>query len=94
MRALVAALNDPDVAACVAAERAVSAGLGADCSAPLGAYAEWSDGVIQLNAVLASPDGRQVLRASSAGRDPAALGGEVVASLVAGGARDILAGLA
>ncbi len=91
---LVAVLNDPDTAACVAAERTVSAGLGADCSAPLGAHAELSGDHIRLSAVLASADGRRVLRAAAFGSDPAAVGGEVVESLRAQGARDILDSLA
>jgi hydroxymethylbilane synthase len=93
VRDLVGALADPRVYACVQAERTVSAGLGADCSAPLGAYAQLHGEHIDLVAVLASVDGRRVLRANASGSDPAAVGGEVVASLVAQGARDILDGL-
>ena len=87
---LVAVLHDPQAAACVLAERAVSAGLGADCSAPLGAYAELTGGRLDLQAILASVDGRTVLKAQASGSDPAAVGGEVVASLEAQGAAGIL----
>lgn len=90
VRELVGALHDPRVSACVLAERAVSAGLGADCSSPLGAYAELSGEQLQLVAVLASVDGRRVLRARASGTDPAAVGAEVVASLRSQGAMDIL----
>jgi len=95
VRALVATLDDPDMAPCVRAERGVSAGLGADCSAPLGAHAiREASGVLHLRAVLASPDGRRVLRASARGVDPLAVAAEVVAALKADGAAAILASLA
>lgn len=89
-RELIGVLNDPRVSTCVRAERTVSAGLGADCSAPLGAYARLDGDTIHLHAVLASVDGRRVLRARASGSDPAAVGGEVVDSLEGQGARDIL----
>lgn len=93
VRALLAVLDDPLVRRCVEAERAVSAGLGADCSAPLGAHATLQGDQVQLDAVLASVDGRRVLRASARGSDPAVVGGRVVADLRRQGAADILAAL-
>jgi hydroxymethylbilane synthase len=93
VRALLAVLDDPLVRRCVEAERAVSAGLGADCSAPLGAHATLQGDQVQLNAVLASVDGRRVLRASARGSDPVVVGGRVVADLRRQGAADILAAL-
>jgi hydroxymethylbilane synthase len=94
VRALVEPFDDPVVGACVRAERGVSAGLGADCSAPLGAYAEPApDGSIRLRALLAAPDGSEVLRAAAIGREPAELARQVVAALDAAGAARILAGL-
>ena len=92
---LIVPFDDPVVGACVRAERGVSAGLGADCSAPLGAYAQASaDGTIRLRALLAAPDGSEVLRAAATGREPARLSRQVVAELEAGGAARILAALA
>jgi hydroxymethylbilane synthase len=92
IRALVGALEDPEVAACVRAERGVSAGLGADCSAPLGAYAQrGADGELHLHAVLAAPDGRRLLRARTQGREPAVLAATAVAELEAAGAAGLLA---
>lgn len=94
VRALVAPLDDADVGACVRAERGVSAGLGADCSAPLGAFAQRAaDGSVHLRALLAAPDGSEVLRAAASGRDPHELAREVVARLNAAGAARILAAL-
>jgi hydroxymethylbilane synthase len=90
VRELIEVLNDAQASRCVLAERAVSSGLGADCSAPLGAYAVLDADRIALRAVLGSVDGRQMLRASAAGSDPAAVGAEVVEHLKAQGAMAIL----
>lgn len=90
VRELIAVLNDEVVSRGVRAERTVSAGLGADCSAPLGAYATLEGPRIELNAVLATPDGARVLRARASGEDPAVVGGEVVESLKSQGAMEIL----
>jgi hydroxymethylbilane synthase len=88
--ALIGVLNDEQVSRCVRAERAVSAGLGADCSAPLGAYAVVQESRIELHAVLGSVDGRHMLRAHAVGIDPLAVGAEVVERLNAEGAAGIL----
>lgn len=91
--ALLAKLVDPVAQACVSAERAVSAGLGADCSAPLGAHAVMEAGRIHLRAVLGTPDGARLLRAQAQGVDPLATGAEVVRQLEAQGATELLAGV-
>jgi hydroxymethylbilane synthase len=44
------------------AERAFSRALGGSCQTPLAAYAEWEEGRLWLRALLASRDGREVLR--------------------------------
>lgn len=44
-RRWLAALHDDTSAACVAAERAFLAGLGAGCDTPVGAHAEWRQGL-------------------------------------------------
>ena len=93
VRTLIDPLNDPEVSVCVSAEREVSAGLGADCSAPLGAHAVLDGGTLQLRALLASPDGSRLLRAAATGGDPRAVGGEVVASLREQGAVALLQSL-
>jgi hydroxymethylbilane synthase len=90
VRTLIGPLNDPQVSACVGAERAVSAGLGADCSAPLGAHAVLDGGTLHLRALLASPDGSRMLRAAAEGGDPGSVGGEVVAALRRQGAMALL----
>jgi len=90
VRALVAPLADQASAACVRAERAVSLALGGSCSLPLGAYAEFSNGKIRLRALVASADGKRVVRVESTGDDPEALGRRAAEDLRAQGAAAIL----
>lgn len=91
---LLASLVDRRVADCVIAERAVSAGIGADCSAPLGAHAQPQGNALKLVACLGSPDGTRMLRAEASGSNAAALGAEVADGLLAQGARELLEGIA
>ncbi|HEX4928078.1 MAG TPA: hydroxymethylbilane synthase [Burkholderiales bacterium] len=93
VRALLAPLGDETSTLCVRAERAVSAALGGSCTLPLGAYAELSQGKISLRALVASADGRRVLRTSAEGRDPEEVGGAAAQALRAQGAAEILGGL-
>ena len=59
----------------VDAERAYLAELGGGCDLPVGAHATVDDqGVVHLTAVLASLDGRIVLRATAEGQDPEEVG--------------------
>jgi hydroxymethylbilane synthase len=56
-RAVLARLQDPAAAACVAAERGVLIALGGDCKTPLAAHATREDGRMRLRARIAQPDG-------------------------------------
>ena len=93
---LVSVLNDPAVSRCVAAERGVSAGLGADCSAPLAAHAVVlpDSGSLSLSARLGVPDGSRLLSAQVSGDDPLQLAQQAVQDLMAQGAQDVLQQLA
>ena len=64
---LLAPLRDPATAACVEAERGVSAALEADCSQPLAAYAQPAGAAVLLQALLASPNGATMLKAEAKG---------------------------
>lgn len=91
---LLASLADPGVADCVIAERAVSAGIGADCSAPLGAHAVTTRAGMHLEARLASPDGTRILSAEAEGTEAEHLGRTVAQALLDQGARELLAAIA
>jgi hydroxymethylbilane synthase len=64
---LVAALNDPESAHCVRAERAFSRALGGSCQIPLGGYAILEKGTLWLRGFIATPDGQQMLSAELRG---------------------------
>jgi hydroxymethylbilane synthase len=82
-RDLVARIDDPDIRGAVTAERAYLAELGGGCNLPCGAWAETTDdGVVRIEALLASLDGRISLRARVAGRDPQAVGTEAARRLI------------
>jgi len=55
-------------------ERTLLKRLGGGCQVPIGANAKWSGGKLHLRAVVASPDGKSVLRESAEGEDANALG--------------------
>ncbi len=67
----------------VNAERAFLFELGGDCTVPAGAHATvGADGRIDLTGLVASPDGRAVVRERQAGADPLALGRSVARRLL------------
>lgn len=94
--ALLKPLEDADSSACVRAERQVNLALGGSCTIPLGVYAQIAGGKMRLRALVASPDGRHVVRAEGEGEMQAAddLGRRVAALLRERGAGEILAALA
>jgi len=91
--ALISELDDPDSHDRVAAERAVNARLEGSCHVPLAAYAVLEGDDLWLRALVASRDGRQVLRAEGRAprREGPALGDRVAGELLAQGAGEILA---
>jgi hydroxymethylbilane synthase len=91
-RRLVEALDDPTVRAAVAAERAFLAALGAGCLAPAGALATVEGEAIAIEAMVGTPDGRNVRRESLSGRtgEAASLGGQVARRILEDGGEAIL----
>ena len=75
---------------CVAAERAVSAALGADCTLPIAAHGVLDGDSIALKALIASIDGRKVVRCEVTGDDPEAIGAQAAERLRRGGGDAIL----
>jgi hydroxymethylbilane synthase len=85
----VAAVDHGPTRRAVEAERAYLAELGGGCDLPVAAYARAGpDGSLHLDALLASLDGRVVLRTGDDGPDPADLGRALARRLLeeAGGA--------
>jgi hydroxymethylbilane synthase len=91
-RALLEPLDCETTRTTMRAERAVVAALGGDCRMPLAAHARLHDGRLNLDARLASPDGREVLDASAQGAASEAdsLGKNVAQSLLDQGGTRIL----
>jgi hydroxymethylbilane synthase len=83
-------ISDDSTRRCVEAERAYLAELGGGCELPAGAHAYLKEGVIQLDAVLASRDGTTLLRTQQQGYDADVLGKAVAEELLANGGRALL----
>ena len=92
-RQLVEALNDPESFAAVTAERTFLEALGGGCQVPIGALGIPYDESIRLWGLVASPDGRRVVRGDVSGglTDPQALGHALADLLRERGAEAILA---
>lgn len=71
-------------------ERALLAGLGGGCQVPIGAHAFEQTGVLHLTAVVARPDGSEVLREKQSGSNAQQLGRSVARELLDRGAQRIL----
>ena len=87
---LLRPLDHAHTRAAVEAERAFAAALEAGCRVPLGAYAQCSDGALVLDTVVASSDGRQMIRTSGQGSDPAELGQRIARDALSRGAGALL----
>ena len=87
-----APLDHPDTHAAVTAERGVLGALGGGCQVPIGAHAVVQAGRLRLQAIVASPDGSELIRAESEGAsaDAEAIGHALGEELLARGARRIL----
>lgn len=90
VRSALQPLDNPAARAETECERALLKKLGGGCQVPIGANAKFSAGELKLTAVVASPDGNKVLRESSTGRDPEALGESVAQVLLDRGGSPIL----
>ena len=95
LRRWLAPLDDAITSACVRAERALSRALSGSCQLPLAAYAVALGSEIHLRALVAMPDGRQIVRAELRGDigAPEALGDALAAEMRRRGADAILAAL-
>lgn len=89
---LLAALDDAETRAAVAAERALLAELEGGCQVPLGAWARFEGGALVLEACVLSADGAEHLRRGATGSriEPEALGRRLGQELLDAGAGRIL----
>jgi hydroxymethylbilane synthase len=89
-RARVVAIDDHDRHRELDAEREFLNVIGGGCNLPCGALGRADETSIVLEGMLASPDGRIVLRASYRGDDPMAVAREVASAILEHGGRDLL----
>ncbi len=88
--ALLGQVNDPEAAACVAAERELTHALGASCNTPVGAHAEAIDpDRVELRAWIGLPDGSAWLSDRLCG-PPRGLGVAVAGRMRDAGAQELL----
>jgi hydroxymethylbilane synthase len=89
---MLASIDDVDAHLCVDAERAFLAQLGGGCDLPVGAYARIERREVSIEGLIASPDGRVVLRARRGGNlaDAPSLASALAEELLASGGRDLI----
>ena len=89
-------LDDPPTHAAVSAERAFLQRVGGSCRTPLAAHAVVGGDHVQIDALIASPDGTRVIRGERSGRasDGVALGTDLADELLGRGGAAILQALA
>ena len=92
---LLAPLDDAPTRLAVTAERAFLARAGGSCRTPLAAHATVHETTLEMRALIASPDGRQVVRGERRGSvaAAAALGTALAEELLARGGAEILRAL-
>jgi hydroxymethylbilane synthase len=92
-RRLLGVVDHPPSHRALVAERAVLAALGGGCTVPVGAFAEDADAdvgvpggsALRVSGLMASGDGRTVVRMARQGDDPEAVGAEVARAMLEGG---------
>jgi len=89
---LLKPIEHPATRSAVAAERAFLRGLGGGCSAPVAAHAVVSgqSPAISLTGLIASIDGRRVIRLSGESHDPVAAGAQLAERALAQGAAELI----
>lgn len=92
---LVHLLHHRTTALAVAAERAFLRRMGGSCRTPLAAKGTVSDDTVHVRALVASPDGKRVIRGEQSGpiMDTERIGAALAEQLLAQGGREILEGL-
>jgi hydroxymethylbilane synthase len=90
---LVRNLDHAESRAAITAERAMLAALEGGCQVPIGGYAYVQEDRVHLEGLVASPDGKRILKAGIAGTNPRRVGEDVARLLLDQGAAEILSAL-
>ena len=83
-------LNDVETCAAIEIEREFLKEVGGSCQIPVGVFAQIDGDKINVRALIASPDGKQVVRSQVSGVREQGLGKKLAAHLLNNGGRDIL----
>lgn len=89
---LLSPLDNKETRACIEAERAVTRKLGGSCQIPIGAYATLDNDQLTIKALVARPDGSELLSTIQKGaiENAAALGDAAAENLISQGAQTII----
>ncbi|HSA58506.1 MAG TPA: hydroxymethylbilane synthase [bacterium] len=92
VRRLLDPLNDQETMIAIQAERSFMKGVEGDCHAPIAAFAEVHGQNLKITGMIASPDGRELIRDRMEGniRESVALGDGLAKQLLGHGGREIL----
>jgi hydroxymethylbilane synthase len=90
MLATLDPILNPRLSAAVGAERAFLTGLGGGCAVPVAAYACWEEETLSMQGLVASVDGKEVLRVRGRGTDPFSLAKTLVQEILGMGASRLL----
>ena len=92
LREILSALEHGETKMTTLAERAVALRLGANCQSPVASFATLTNGVLTIDALVASTDGGRILREQLAGPETEAelIGMRVAERLLEQGAGDLL----
>ncbi|MGX1982472.1 hydroxymethylbilane synthase [Thermolongibacillus altinsuensis] len=87
----LAKLNDETTAQAVRAERAFLHKIEGGCQVPIAGYAFMNEGgEIVLTALVATPDGKEILKETVIGKDPEQVGNEAADRLIARGGKELI----
>jgi len=94
VRELLAAIDDPDTATALAAERAFLRVLDGSCRTPIAGYATVAAGKVHFRGMILKPDGSEAFDTARSGdrRDAAALGADAGRELKDRGGADFFSG--
>lgn len=95
LRDLLGQLSDGETVQTTLAERAIARVLQASCQSPVAAYATVSAGTLTVTAMVAHPDGSQVIKDSLSGsaENAASIGVTLAEKLMQQGARELLSSI-
>lgn len=85
----LAPLNHPNTKAAAVAERSFLHAFGGGCSVPVAALGRVSDGVVELEGLVAQPNGSKVLRGTAEGNEAEETGAKLARQMIDQGALDL-----